>query len=95
MQLDGVVTKYQWLNPHVYIELDVQDEKGETKNWLIEGANPGILNRVGWTWNMIKPGDQITGFAFTQYDGTVYWDKIGISGVSDPASDPQRSRAAG
>jgi hypothetical protein len=59
-QLDGVVTKYQWLNPHVYIELDVQDESGETKNWLIEGANPGILNRVGWKWNMISQGDKIS-----------------------------------
>jgi hypothetical protein len=41
--------------------MDVADEKtGATKNWLIEGANPGILNRVGWKFNMVKPGDTIT-----------------------------------
>ena len=59
-QLDGVVTKYQWMNPHVYVELDVVDEKGETKHWLIECANPGILNRVGWKWNMISEGDELS-----------------------------------
>ena len=59
-QLDGVVTKYEWMNPHVYIELDVPDEQGGTKHWLIECANPGILNRVGWKWNMIDVGDEIS-----------------------------------
>ena len=41
----------------------------------------------------LKPGDKITGFAFTQYGGTVYWDKIGVSGRIDPASDPRHSFA--
>ena len=48
------------MNPHVYIELDVADEQGGSKHWLIECANPGILNRVGWKWNMIKAGDEIS-----------------------------------
>jgi hypothetical protein len=59
-QLNGVVTKYEWMNPHVYIELDVVDEKGDTKHWLIECANPGILNRVGWKWNMVEEGDELS-----------------------------------
>jgi hypothetical protein len=59
-QLDGVVTKYEWMNPHVYIELDVADAQGATQHWLIECANPGILNRVGWKWNMISEGDEIS-----------------------------------
>ena len=56
----GIVTDFQWTNPHVYIEMDVRGAEGETKRWLIEGANPGILNRVGWKWNMIKEGDEIS-----------------------------------
>jgi hypothetical protein len=48
------------MNPHVYIELDVTDEQGATKHWLIECANPGILNRVGWKWNMVTVGDEIS-----------------------------------
>jgi hypothetical protein len=47
----------------VYIEMDgrnVKDEKGEPRHYTIECASPGILNRVGWKFNMIKPGDVIT-----------------------------------
>jgi hypothetical protein len=56
----GTVTDFQWTNPHIYIEMDVSDEQGVTKRWLIECANTTILNRVGWKWNMIKVGDEIS-----------------------------------
>jgi hypothetical protein len=60
IKFTGKVTSFDWANPHVYIEMDAADEKGQTKHWLIECANPGILNRVGWKWNMIHEGDEIT-----------------------------------
>jgi hypothetical protein len=56
----GTVTHFQWTNPHVYMRIEGPDENGELRNWLIECANPGILNRIGWTWNMIEEGDEIT-----------------------------------
>ena len=42
----------------------------------------------------IKPGTAITGFAFTQFGGTVYWDLAGLTGKDDPAGDPYRSLQA-
>ena len=42
----------------------------------------------------LKPGEQITGFALTQFGGTVYWDKVGITGRTDPAADPAQSLLA-
>lgn len=39
----------------------------------------------------INAGDQVTGFALTQFGGTVFWDKVGVAGRSDPAADPRRS----
>jgi hypothetical protein len=39
----------------------------------------------------LNPGDQLKGFAFTQYGGTVYWDLLKISGHINPAKDPGRS----
>jgi hypothetical protein len=42
----------------------------------------------------LNAGDNLTGFATTQFGGTVYWDKIGVTGVSDPANDPLRSFVA-
>jgi hypothetical protein len=61
IKFSGVVTSFSWANPHVYIRMDALDKAtGKARNWLIECANPGILNRVGWRFNMVKPGDQIT-----------------------------------
>lgn len=61
IKLSGVVTEFKWVNPHVYIEIDATDAKtGEKRHWLVEGASTSILNRAGWKFNMIKPGDRIT-----------------------------------
>jgi hypothetical protein len=58
--LKGKVTEFQWQNPHIYIHLEAPDSKGTLREWTIECANPGILNRLGWKFNMIKKGDQIS-----------------------------------
>jgi hypothetical protein len=60
VKLTGNVSKFIWQNPHVYIELDTVDGDGKTRHWTIECANPGILNRIGWKFNMIKTGDKLT-----------------------------------
>jgi hypothetical protein len=58
--LKGKVTEFVWQNPHIYIHLEAPDAKGKMREWNIECANPGILNRLGWKFNMIKKGDQIS-----------------------------------
>lgn len=60
IKMTGKVGRFQWTNPHVYIELEVLGENGETNVWTIECASPGILSRIGWKFNMIKPGDEVT-----------------------------------
>jgi hypothetical protein len=59
IKVSGTVTHFQWTNPHVYIDMDT-DGTGGLKHYTIECANPGILDRAGWKWNMIKVGDRIT-----------------------------------
>ncbi|MEY4482636.1 MAG: hypothetical protein RL693_88, partial [Verrucomicrobiota bacterium] len=39
----------------------------------------------------LKPGMKVTGYAFTQFGGTVHWDRMSISSRVDPAKDPQWS----
>ncbi|HEY5411224.1 MAG TPA: DUF6152 family protein [Caulobacteraceae bacterium] len=60
LKLTGTVSHFQWTNPHVYIELENGDAGAKVKHWTIECANPGILDRVGWKFNMIKVGDKLT-----------------------------------
>ncbi len=59
LRLQGKVTQFDWTNPHIYIELDVTDGS-ETKHWTIECANISILSRLGWKFNIMKAGDEIT-----------------------------------
>jgi len=58
--LSGKVTEFHWQNPHIYIHLQAPDAKGKQRVWIIECANPGILNRAGWKFNMVKKDDQLT-----------------------------------
>lgn len=60
VKLNGTVSYFQWENPHVYIRLEANDPQGQLKSYTIECANPGILDRAGWKWNMIKVGDKVT-----------------------------------
>lgn len=55
----GVVTKVEWMNPHVYFYLDVNQGPGKVVNWVFEGAGPIALERRGWNRNTLKIGDRI------------------------------------
>ena len=68
--LRGVVTKVEWLNPHIYLYVDVKDASGNTVNWSVEGGPPNSLYRLGWRKDTLKPGDGVTIDAFRAKDGT-------------------------
>jgi hypothetical protein len=57
--LKGIVTKVDWLNPHVYFYLDIKDDSGATTNWALEMGPPVLLQKAGWTRNMLKVGDEV------------------------------------
>jgi hypothetical protein len=59
--LTGKVTKVEWTNPHIFIYIDVPDEKtGEVVNWALEMGGPNALLRLGWKRDSLKPDDLIT-----------------------------------
>jgi hypothetical protein len=56
----GVVTGFDFVNPHVQIAWDAKDDSGTAQKWEGELTSPNRLTRVGWTKSSIKPGDTIT-----------------------------------
>jgi len=48
------------MNPHIWMYLDVKDDKGDMQHWQCEGGPPNTLTRNGWTKNDLKPGDTIS-----------------------------------
>ena len=59
--LTGTVTKVEWTNPHVYVYIDVRDEKsGDVAKWALEiGGGPNSLIRQGWSRDSLKADDVI------------------------------------
>jgi hypothetical protein len=58
--LKGIVTEFEWQNPHALIHFDVTDENGKVEKWVGETNSPNTLTRQGWNRNTVKVGDQIT-----------------------------------
>ena len=58
--ITGVVKEFQWVNPHTWLHVVVDDGKGGKVEWAAEGRAPGILLRAGWTKNSLKPGETVT-----------------------------------
>ena len=56
----ATVTKFEYSNPHTQVYYDVTDDKGNVEHWVAETTNPAMLNRVGWSRETLKPGDQVT-----------------------------------
>jgi Family of unknown function (DUF6152) len=56
----GTVTQFEWTNPHAYIHIQTKDDKGNTIEWTAELASLGMLSRVNWKRDTVKPGDEIT-----------------------------------
>src|SRR5215470_3871575 len=56
--LKGAVTKLEWMNPHIWLYLDVAEEGG-VAHWQCEGGAPNTLTRNGWGRTSLSTGDQI------------------------------------
>jgi len=70
VKLSGVLTKVEWTNPHIWIYLDVKDEKGVVTNWGFSVSPPGMLQRRGITKNSLKLGEVLTITGHRAKDGS-------------------------
>jgi|SRR5687768_1152467 len=58
--ITGVVKEFEWVNPHTWLHVVVEDGKGGKVEWACEGRAPGILSRAGWTRSALKAGERVT-----------------------------------
>jgi hypothetical protein len=70
VKLNGVVTKVEWTNPHVWIYLNVKDDKGTVTNWGAEMGPPHGLQRRGWRRDTLKIGEVVTVDGFMAKNGS-------------------------
>ena len=57
--LHGTVTEFDFVNPHAFIIMSVENEDGTKTTWQLEGGNAMGLIRNGWRPESLRPGDLI------------------------------------
>jgi hypothetical protein len=70
-EITGVINKVDWINPHVYVYVDVADDNGVVTTWRLESLPTAMLRKAGLTSEMIKGGGQkVTAAAIMARNGT-------------------------
>jgi hypothetical protein len=57
--LEGTVLQFQWTNPHVWIQMKVDDGRGGAAEWGVECTSVNMLRRQGWHHDSLHPGDRV------------------------------------
>jgi hypothetical protein len=60
IEFTGTVTKIDWLNPHIYTYIEVEQANGAMVTYKVEGGPPNSLYRRGWREDSLKPGQTVT-----------------------------------
>jgi len=66
----GTVTRMEWINPHVWIHMNVTQPNGKTEAWMVEGGAPTVLFRRGFSKTSLQAGTQIVVDGYRAKDGT-------------------------
>jgi hypothetical protein len=67
---NATVTKVEWMNPHIWVYLDVKNSSGQVEKWECEGGPPNTLTRGGWAKTAVQPGAVVSIEGTRAKDGT-------------------------
>ena len=72
LTLKGVISKVDWINPHIYVHLDVKDADGTTNTWALATLPTAMMRRAGITKESLqgKSGEEVTISAVPARDGS-------------------------
>jgi len=59
-QLEGVIDKFQWTQPHAFIWLKVPGKNGKEQQFGLEGMSPSWLGRHHWNSRSLQVGQKVT-----------------------------------
>lgn len=102
--ITGVLTKVEWINPHVRFHIDAKDENGNVQQWEVASWPTGLLHKAGLSGQLFVEGQTITMFGYRAKDGSrlAYLGKVTFAdghqfilwsaGRVDPADPSQKSQ---
>ena len=93
--ITGTVTRFEFRNPHTRIYMDVKNEEGNIEKWIVTGGALGSMRKVGWTHDIIKPGEQLTISGFQYWNGRkimIHVKLVRANGEEIPPSESEIAR---
>jgi Family of unknown function (DUF6152) len=58
--LKGVITRAEWVNPHMRVYIDVKNESGNSDVWTVEFPSPGAAVVAGLSRQLLAVGTTLT-----------------------------------
>jgi hypothetical protein len=70
--LKGSISKVQWMNPHIYVYLDVKETDGTVSSWALETLPTAMMRKAGVSKEALMgtPGEAVTVSLIPARDGT-------------------------
>jgi hypothetical protein len=59
VRVEGVITQFQFINPHAFLTVEVREPGGTPRQWQIELDDRGELGEIGMTAQTLRPGDHV------------------------------------
>jgi hypothetical protein len=59
VRIEGVVTQFEFINPHAFITLDAAESGRTPQVWRVELDDRGELGDIGMTAQTLRPGDRV------------------------------------
>ena len=59
VSVEGVVTRVEWKNPHMWVTLDVPAPDGKTESWGFEGSGAASMVASGISPQILKVGNRV------------------------------------
>ena len=79
VNLEGAITKADWVNPHAWLYIDVKSADGKVVNWGIEMGPPNALLRRGWKRSSIAAGTVVKVDGFAAKNGKEYANATNVT----------------
>jgi hypothetical protein len=90
--LQGVVSKVEWLNPHMRVYVDVTGKDGKVTTWNLELTSPNTIQRQGWSKNDLLPGEKVE---FTGFEGKIVETRASLLSIKKLSDGRQLFTAGG
>src|SRR5438093_9149245 len=93
IKFTGTVKSVDWMNPHIYVNIEAKDASGKSVVYSVEGGPPNSLYRNGWRKDTLKPGDvvQVTGVKAKKAES----NRIGTAKITTQDGKPVFSNRGG